>query len=82
MWGITAKFGDKALVLGISMVIGLAICYAFGTAWFMLVYMHQTGPVGLATVLGWCVIPFIIPDLCKIGIALILTKRLKRFVRL
>lgn len=82
MWAITAKFGEKTWVLGISMVAGLVVCYAFGTAWFMLVYMAQSGAVALATVLGWCVVPFIIPDLCKIALALLLTKQLKRHVRL
>lgn len=82
MWAITAKFGEKTWVLGLSMVLGLIACYAFGTAWFLLVYMASTGTVGLITVLGWCVFPFIIPDLCKIGLALLLTKRLKRYVTL
>lgn len=82
MWGITAKFGESPRILGLSMVLGLIACYAFGTAWFMLVYMASTGPVGLVTVLGWCVFPFMIPDLCKIGLALFLTRRLKRLVTL
>lgn len=82
MWAITAKFGEKTWVLGLSMVLGLIACYAFGTVWFLLVYMASTGTVGLITVLGWCVFPFIIPDLCKIGLALLLTKRLKRYVTL
>ncbi len=82
MWMITARFGERTWVLGLSMVLGLIVCYAFGTAWFMLAYMSASGAVTLATVLGWCVIPFIIPDLCKIGFALILTKRLKKHVLL
>ena len=82
MWAITAKFGEKTWVLGLAMVLGLIVCYAFGTMWFMIAYTANTGAVGIVAVLGWCVIPFIIPDLCKIGIALILTKRLKRHVKL
>lgn len=82
MWAITANFGEKTWVLGLSMVLGLIVCYAFGTAWYMLMYMASTGPIGLATVLGWCVFPFIIPDLCKIGLALFLTRQLKRYIRL
>ena len=81
MWGITARFGEKTWVLGLSMVLGLIACYAFGTFWFMIAYTANTGAVGIMAVLGWCVFPFIVPDLCKIGIALILTKRLKRFVK-
>ena len=60
------------------MVLGLLACYALGTAWFMFVYMRTTGAVGLATVLGWCVIPFIIPDVVKIALALTLGNALRR----
>ena len=33
-------------------------------------------------VLGWCVIPFIIPDLVKIALALTLSKRLSKALKL
>lgn len=78
MWLIESLFGKKIWVQGISMVIGLLICYAFGTVWFMLVYMRNTGAVGLMTVLGWCVIPFIIPDAVKIVLALVLSNTLRK----
>lgn len=78
MWLIESLFGRKLWVQAVSMVIGLIICYAFGTAWFMLVYMRSTGAVGLVTVLGWCVFPFIIPDVVKIVLALILSNTLRK----
>lgn len=77
----TQKFGYKIPVLAISMVLGIAVCYVFGTAWFMFVYTSQTGAVGLMTVLGWCVFPFIIPDIIKIVVATILADRLHRFIK-
>lgn len=80
-WCITKVLGEKPWVMILSMVLGLAVCYAFGTAWFMLVYASQSGPIGLGTALGWCVIPFILPDLGKIVLALIMTKALKPHVR-
>ena len=64
-------------IQAVSMVFGLLACYVTGTAWFMLVYMKDAGPVGLTTVLGWCVVPFIIPDVIKITLALILGKTLR-----
>ena len=67
------RFGRKALPLAIAMLIGLVVCYAFGTAWFMLVYARTSGPVGLGTVLGWCVLPFIIPDCIKIAFAVVIS---------
>lgn len=78
MWAAESLFGRKLWVQVVSMVVGLAVCYAFGTVWFMLVYMRDAGPVGLMTVLGWCVIPFILPDLVKIVLALMLGSTLKK----
>lgn len=81
MWGMEKLFGNGKVVLAVSMVLGLVACYAVGTVWFMAVYTKNTGAVGLGTVLGWCVIPFIIPDLVKIAVSLILTNRLKKIVK-
>ena len=43
--------------------------------------MRTTGPVGLVTVLGWCVFPFVLPDLLKILLAMTITARLRPYVR-
>lgn len=81
MWGMEKLFGKDTKVLAGSMILGLAVCYAVGTLWFMAVYAASSGPVGIFTVLGWCVFPFIIPDIAKIVLALILTKRLSGVIR-
>lgn len=73
MWAMEAMFGRSRPVLLCAMVLGLLVCYAFGTVWFLQVYTRANGAVGLATVLGWCVIPFIIPDLVKISVAMVLS---------
>jgi len=78
MWLLERLLGRKIWVQAISMLLGMATYYVFGTIWFMAVYMRTTGPVGLATVLGWCVIPFIIPDLIKAALALFLGSTLRR----
>lgn len=80
MWAFEKLFGSSNIVLAISMLVGLLACYAVGTVWFMAVYAKNSGAVGLGTVLGWCVIPFIIPDLIKIAVSLILTGRLKKVI--
>ena len=66
----------------VSMVLGLIVCYAFGTAWFMTVYARQTGAIGLGTALSWCVIPFIIPDLIKMALAILISERIKKAIKL
>lgn len=78
MWGMEKLLGKKFWMLAVSMVLGLIVCYGFGTAWFMAVYARNTGAVGLGTVLGWCVIPFIIPDCIKIALALVLSGPLRK----
>jgi len=70
----------KIIPLGISMVMGLIVCYAFGTAWFMTVYTNTKEPIGIVTALSWCVFPFIIPDIVKIALALALTSRLRKLI--
>ena len=81
MWAMEALLGKKKWVLALSMVIGLLVCYAFGTAWFMVLYTSSKGAITLGAVLGMCVIPYIIPDVIKIAVDLLLTNILKRFVK-
>ncbi len=76
------KFFEKSYIIKvIALVIGLAVCYAFGTAWFMHVYMQSTGEVGLLAVLGWCVFPFIIPDMIKLALAVVVAKRVEPVIK-
>ena len=82
MWGMEGIPGNRTVVLTISMVLGLLVCYAFGTAWFLLVYARTTGPVGVWTAVGWCVAPYVVPDLVKLALALVLRRRLRGAIRL
>ena len=81
MWALEKVLGEKKWGLALSMLLGLIACYAFGTAWFLVVYTNAKGAISLAAVLGMCVIPYIIPDVIKIIVALSLTGALKRFVK-
>ncbi len=64
-----------------SMVLGLFVCYIFGTAWFVCLYNLNTGSIGIISALSICVFPFIIPDIIKITLAALLTKRLSKYIR-
>lgn len=68
-WAAERFLGNQLWVQTAALLLGLAVCYAFGTAWFMVVYSRANGAVALNTVLGWCVYPFIIPDLVKLAMA-------------
>lgn len=81
-WAITDKFGTKLAVTVIAMALGLLVCYAFGTAWFMIVYTGSKGTVTLWSALGWCVFPFIIPDAIKIALAILVSERVGKYAAL
>lgn len=81
MWAMEAIFGKAKWVLPVSMLLGLLLCYAFGTAWFLVLYTQTKGAISVASVLSMCVVPFIIPDLLKIALALLLTSRLSKFIK-
>ncbi len=79
--GMTKFLGKKLYVEIAALLLGLAVCYAFGTAWFMYVYIRDNGSVALMTVLSWCVFPFILPDLLKMAIAVIISKRVRPVIK-
>ena len=79
MWGIERLAGSGLAVQAVSMLIGLLVCYSFGTLWFLYLYNKNNDPVSIAVVLGWCVIPFIIPDLIKIALSLVISRRIKKY---
>lgn len=64
------KLGEIA-----ACALGLAVCYAFGTAWFVALYASAGNPIGVGTALGWCVFPFIVPDALKLCLARLLSRR-------
>lgn len=80
MWALEAALRRRLWVFALGMALGLIVCYAFGTAWYMAVYTQANGPVSLWAVLGWCVFPFLIPDFLKMALALAITARLRRHI--
>ena len=80
-WLLTAKLGDSLPVKIAACVLGRAVCYAFGTAWFLVLYARTTGPIGVTTALSWCVLPYIVPDLLKLALAVVLSGRIKKFLK-
>ena len=55
-----AHWGQGQWVFVLSAAVGLLVCYAFGTAWFLIVYT-RTGAITLGVVLAKCVLPFLLP---------------------
>lgn len=83
LYWIAVKHPGERPILEIGiLILGLFLCYALGTIWFILVYTATTGEVGIITALWWCVIPYIIPDLVKLVLAYKIADRLRRHVDL
>jgi biotin transport system substrate-specific component len=47
----------------------------------MVVYSRDAGAIGAMTALSWCVFPFIIPDLVKLALALVLARRVRPVIK-
>lgn len=81
MWTMEKIFGKNKAVLLISMILGLLVCYLFGTIWFMTVFAKTSGAIGIWTALAWCVIPYLIPDGIKIAVAFVLSLKLTKILK-
>lgn len=57
----------------IGFIVGTAVLYAFGTAWF--IYLMKCT---LAYAMSVCVVPFIPGDLCKIVLAMLIGSQVRR----
>ncbi len=66
------KFKQRWIQIA-GMIIGTAICYAFGTAWFC-IQANYTVSAALAV----CVIPFIPADLIKMVVAMIIGPEIRK----
>ncbi|MDE7296588.1 MAG: biotin transporter BioY [Clostridia bacterium] len=69
------KWGRTALFYGAS-VLGMAICYLFGTAWFVLMYKCT-----FVYALTVCVVPYILPDAVKFVFSSIIAVRLEKQIK-
>ena len=77
-WLITSLTDSPATRL-FAMIMGLLVCYGCGSYWYLSRYLSEsTATLGL--VLLKCVVPYLLPDAVKLGLAWLLTGKLKRFV--
>ena len=78
-WLITGLFGKMFPIRLTAHLAGLLLCYALGTFWFYGVYLQAGSALSIGFVILKCVVPFVLPDLIKLFLALALAKKLKRF---
>lgn len=81
MWLLERLLGRRDWTRVLSMLAGLIACYAFGVAWLLLVYARSSGVVGLGAALAIYVAPYVVPDLAKLSLALLLARRLAPLIK-
>lgn len=79
-WALEGFFADSGARRLAALVLGLLVCYAFGTAWFVVAYARTAGPISWAAALGKCVLPFVLPDLMKLALAALLRARVAKYL--
>ena len=76
-WLLEGQAAKSAAHLAAVLLAGLLLCYAFGTAWFVAVYARGSNPLSWLGALSLCVFPFLLPDLLKLALALLLIRSLR-----
>ena len=80
-WAGTKLMGDKLPVRIALMIAGLAVCYAFGTLWFVFGYSKGGSHMSFLNAMKICVFPFIPFDLGKLVLCLLITEPVKIAVK-
>lgn len=78
---IAGKHKNHLFTKIIGLLLGMLICYAFGTAWFVILYLKDGKPMTVLTALQYCVFPFILFDCVKMALALMLESRIGKLAK-
>jgi biotin transport system substrate-specific component len=79
IYWITCRFLGQLLWVEItSLLFGLLLCYLFGTVWFSALNANY----GFLASLSVCVLPFVLPDLAKLSLALLIGRKLRVILHL
>ena len=80
-WLVTGLLGRKLWVKILALVLGLVVCYAFGSGWFLTVYFRNGKSIGVWALLMKCGIPYLPADAIKMALALVLAPRVAKAVK-
>ena len=67
---ITVMFG--------AMLLNMFLCYVFGCLWVAVLYWGGENAVGVAALTGRFVLPFVIPDLIKIIVSIVVVTAIRK----
>ena len=74
IYTIFEKNGKSVKISVLSLILGLLACYIFGTLWFS-IYKED---MGFIPALSVCVLPFVVPDLVKLALAVMIAGKIKK----
>lgn len=77
-WAGTSLLGSRLPVRISLMLLGLILCYTFGTIWFVYGYSKGGSAMTFRRATEICVIPFVPFDLLKLALALLISGRIKK----
>ncbi len=77
---VTKCIGNSTKAKAVGLSSGLLACYATGTLWYTAVYLGEISLEGFLSALAVCVVPFVIPDIIKIAVAILIGSRLSAVV--
>ena len=80
-WLITSFFGKSGFVKISALLIGDAVCFAFGTVWYITVFLNGFSSGNIRAALTLCVVPFIIPDVLKLILAYTVAKKCSSVIK-
>lgn len=79
-YAVTKYFGTTTKTKTVGLGLGLLACYTVGTLWYAIVYLGDVSLKGISSTLAICVAPFIIPDIIKIAVAILIGNKLSAVV--
>ncbi|MBR3809126.1 MAG: biotin transporter BioY [Clostridia bacterium] len=81
-WLITFLFNKKSkkVINLIASFMGLGVCYISGTFWYILLFIKNGDTISFMSAFMICVLPFIIPDILKILLALSLSGKINKLI--
>ncbi len=79
-WWVTFVFNKKPkkLINLIASFMGLIVCYIFGTLWYILLFIKNGEAINFISAFTICVLPFIIPDILKIALSVVISEKVKK----
>ncbi len=70
--------GLKPVLRSAALLVCLLLCYAFGMGFYMLWYNTSSSAITLSGAFTVCVLPYIIPDILKLLLAVLIVKRIPK----